>query len=209
MTDAGRPVGLIETMRAEAGEIPLLHLHLARLAASATTFGYPLDLAETRRQVREIDSAEARVRLVLWPDGRVDVEASDPPPAPFRTAAIYPIPMEEAGTWRCTHKTTVRAHYDRALAWAAERGIDEPILLNPRGEVMEGARTNVVIREGERLLTPPLEAGGLAGVARRVLVDEGAEERVLRPADLARADEILLVNAVRGRMPVNLVPSQA
>ncbi|MEM1056105.1 MAG: aminotransferase class IV [Bacteroidota bacterium] len=209
MTEDGRPVGLIETMRAEGGNIPLLRAHLDRLRDSAEAFKYALKPEAVRREVQAAAEAvsDGRVRLVLWPDGAVEVVTAPLLPEPFQTAAIYPEPLEEAGTWRCTSKTTARDHYDRAVDWALDHGVDEPILLNPRGEVMEGARTNVAIREGNQIVTPPLSSGGLPGIARRVLLKQGARERVLLPRDLAEADEVLLLNAVRGTMAVNLVPS--
>ncbi|MEM6326646.1 MAG: aminotransferase class IV [Bacteroidota bacterium] len=220
MTDGGRPVGLIETMRVEHGEVPLLEGHLARLLASARAWGYPADRSDLTRCITE--AVEGRpnttlppllpvpppssqsLRLVLWPDGSVDLTLASLPGALFGTAAVYPERVTEAGTWRCTMKTTARAHYDRALAWAAAHGLDEPILLNPQGEVSEGARTNVVIREGSRLVTPPLSSGGLDGVMRREMLRLGADERRLTPRDLTEADEVLLVNALRGAMSVEL-----
>ncbi|WP_191061499.1 aminotransferase class IV, partial [Geminicoccus harenae] len=48
--------GLFETMRASGGKVPLLHLHAARLAASAGELGIPLpyDLAELDRAARDV-----------------------------------------------------------------------------------------------------------------------------------------------------------
>ena len=228
MTENRQPVGLIETMRAERGSIALLDLHLDRLAESARAFGYPLDREAVRAQIRAALDAHAssspgeptaspdalpvsaaRVRLVLWPGGRMELSATPLDRQPFQTAAVYPEPLEEAGTWRCTRKTTHREHYTRALGWAERAGVDEPIVLNTRGEVMEGARTNVFIRRGGVLFTPPLSAGGLAGVLRQSLVAGGAREAHLVPTDLERAEEVLLSNAVRGLMPVNFIASAA
>lgn len=206
MTDHGEPVGLIETMRAEGGRIDLLADHLARLSRSAAAWRYPLDPADLGRQLRETAErvGEGRVRVVLGPDGIATVTTGPLPAEPFRTAAVYPEPLAEAGTWRCTHKTTARAHYGRALEWARDVGVDEPLLLNPRGEIMEGARTNVFLRTGGALWTPPPAAGGLPGVMRAALLREGAAERPITPEDLRAADALLLANALRGLMPVEL-----
>lgn len=206
MTERDESVGLIETMRAERGRIDLLADHLARLSRSAAAWRYPLDPADLDRQLRETAErvGEGRVRLVLGPGGTAEITTGPLPAEPFRTAAIFPEPLEEAGTWRCTYKTTARAHYDRALAWAREVGVDEPILLNRRGEVMEGARTNVFARTGTALSTPPPAAGGLPGVMRAALLRDGATERPLTPDDLRAADAVLLANALRGLMPVEL-----
>ena len=63
------------------------------------------------------------------------------------------------------------------------------------------------IEKQGRLLTPPLSAGGLPGVERAYLLETrpDAEEAVLTPADLERAEGIFLSNALRGMMRVELV----
>ena len=143
-------------MRAERGEVALLELHLARLVRSAGELGFALDLAPVTESVRRAAAfgEPARLRLCLWRDGTHDVAASPLPPEAWTTVAVYPEPIAEAGTWRCTSKTSARAHYDRALVWASGAGADEPLLINARGEVMEGARSNVFVRRGDALLTP-------------------------------------------------------
>ena len=201
-------VGLIETMRADGGRVALLDLHLARLSAAARRWQRPLDAdalrAEIRAALRDVAGA-ARVRVVLGADGAA-VAVAPLDASRFETAAVFPEPLAEAGTWRCRYKTTARAHYDRAVGWAAYVGVDEPILLNARGEVMEGARTSVWLREGDAWITPPLASGGLGGVARAVwLAEPGARDSVVTPERLAVADAVWLCNAVRGCMRVRLV----
>ena len=61
----------------------------------------------------------------------------------------------------------------------------------------EGARSNVFVRRGDVLLTPPLAAGALPGILRAELIADGkAREAVLMPDDLA--GEVWLGNALRG-----------
>ncbi|WP_218830557.1 aminotransferase class IV [Rubrivirga marina] len=200
---------LLETMRAEGGRIALLDRHLARLGASAVTLGYRADLDAVRERV-EAEAAGGGVRgvrLTLGEEGDVRVESWPLADAPFRTAWIDPEPFGDAGTWRTAHKTTERAAYrarhDRAVARAA----DEAVLINGRGEVTEGTRTNVWAEIDGRLWTPPLDAGGLGGVMRAHVLDTRAEagERRLTPGDLRAADAVFLSNALRGWMPVALV----
>lgn len=206
---------LLETMRADGGAVALLDRHLARLAASAAVFGYPFDGQEIRAAVRDaLGRAEAapvrRVRLTLGP-GDVLAEASPLTGPPFQTIWLCPDPLGEAGGPLCVHKTTEREHYERPFRAARARGCDEAILVNARGNLVEGTRTSVWVRRGGHTLTPPLSAGGLAGVARAVLLETlpGASEAPLTPADLETADALFVCNALRGLMPVALVRESA
>ena len=208
MTDAPR---LIETMRADGGRIALLDLHLARLAASADALGYGLDADAVRQRAAGAAGAVGEgghvVRLTLGPAGDVEVETRALDGAPLRTAWVDPEPFRDAGSPRCTHKTTDRGHYRRRWDRARARGADEAVLVNAHGEVTEGTRTNVWARLDGRLWTPPVAAGGLAGVYRAhvLATHPDAGERTLTPGDLGRAEAVFLTNAVRGWMPVRLV----
>jgi para-aminobenzoate synthetase/4-amino-4-deoxychorismate lyase len=98
------------------------------------------------------------------------------------------------------HKTTHRPVYAQAFESATQAGFDDVLFLNQRGEVTEGAISNVFIEKDSRWLTPPVECGLLAGVYRRHLLEtrRGVEECILSLEDLRRADAIYLTNAVRG-----------
>ncbi len=84
----------------------------------------------------------------------------------------------------------------------------EAILLNTRGEVAEGAGSNVFIVKDGLLLTPPLSCGLLAGITRELVLEiavaEGVphEERVLYPADLQSADELFVTSTLKELAPV-------
>jgi para-aminobenzoate synthetase/4-amino-4-deoxychorismate lyase len=200
------PPRLIETMRFDGVRLPLLDRHVERLGRSAAYFDYPFDEERFRRRVRtsvlrqDADTVH-KVRATLDRWGRVTVEAT---------------PIEEGGDapWRLTvadeqvesddplfyHKTTHRQVYERALQSARADGFDEALLRNQRGDVTEGTYSNVFVRLGNGLATPPVECGLLAGVYRDYVLDtqEHAEERVLTLDDLHRADAIYCCNAVRG-----------
>jgi len=105
------------------------------------------------------------------------------------------------------HKTTNRAFRDEELRIAKEAGFDEVLFMNERGELAEGAITNVFLEISGGLYTPPAACGLLEGVyRRRVLADRSlrAAERVLYPEDMERADRIFLTNSVRGLLPARL-----
>jgi branched-chain amino acid aminotransferase len=87
-------------------------------------------------------------------------------------------------------------------------GADDALLLNDTGDVAEATTSNVYLVARGVLVTPAIEAGILEGTTRRRLLALArearipAEERRVLPADLARADEVLLSSSVRGILPV-------
>ncbi len=212
VTQAEPGFRLIETLCLEDGAYPLLALHLDRLASSAGALAFACDRSAVERALRELAVTCAggrhRVRLTLGRAG--DIELTSAPLAATASdmrALFSPLRVDSQSPW-LRHKTTVRAMYDSELARVtADPSVFDAIFCNERGEVCEGARSNVFVRlrPGEVLLTPPLVSGLLPGVLRRRLLENGeAVERVLVEADLRGAHELYLGNALRGLVRVSL-----
>jgi branched-chain amino acid aminotransferase len=98
------------------------------------------------------------------------------------------------------------------LTWyeeAHQRGLDELILLNERGEVCECTSANVFIARGREVFTPPLNSGCLAGVTRALLLEEirvpgiSAAEKTLLPKELEEADQVFITSTTRDFLPVS------
>jgi para-aminobenzoate synthetase/4-amino-4-deoxychorismate lyase len=202
---------LRETMRFRPGRgIELLDLHLERLAASSDFFGFKTSKPSMEGEARAVVLARCaglpprshRVRLRLARDGAIAIEME--PFEPSRHAwsvaiARDPVPSMDVFAF---HKTTLRFRYVEALA-AAPEGVDEVLLVNERGELTEGTRTNVVMQFGGEWVTPRLDAGLLPGVFREHLLRSGRlVEATLYPDDLSRAHRVRLINALRGFIPV-------
>ena len=95
-----------------------------------------------------------------------------------------------------------------ALDEVRQRGCREAIILGQRGEVAEGATSNVfAVREGA-LQTPPISAGILEGITRRAVLELAAargiaySERELWPEALYGADEVFITSSIREILPV-------
>lgn len=197
---------LIETMRFDGVRFPLLDRHVDRLASSAAYFDYPFSEARFRRRVeravagRDLETVlKVRVTLDRW--GRFEVDTT-------------PVAGERREPWTLTvateradredplfyHKTSHRGVYDRALQSARADGYDEALLLNQNEEVTEGTHSNVFVQSDDRLWTPPVTSGVLAGVYRDYVLEtrDTAKECVLTLDDLREADAIYCCNAVRG-----------
>ncbi|WP_301102913.1 aminodeoxychorismate synthase component I [Propionivibrio sp.] len=201
---------LIETLRLEGGDYPLLTLHLERLQASAHALCFSCDLPAISAALAEHASARAigtyRVRLTLTHEGHYHVSLT---PLTDETGPWWVVLADEqldANDYLLRHKTSARSRYQRALAALAEHPeLFDSIFFNTRGEVCEGARSNVFVEHDGVLLTPPLACGLLPGVMRRQLLESGrAVEAVLTRDDLLGASAIYMANALRGLIPVSL-----
>ncbi|WP_175909139.1 bifunctional anthranilate synthase component I family protein/class IV aminotransferase [Burkholderia sp. BCC1640] len=214
LTDADPGFQLFETTAAtRADGIRHLERHLARLRRSADAFGFRLDTDALRR---EIDARCAaldgdgpyRMKLALAKDGTVDITTATLKPLPAGPVGVMLASAQGFAPTRTDdtlllHKTTRRAEYDRAWQAAEALGGFDMLFVNERGEVTEGGRSNLFVKLGGRWVTPPLSSGVLPGVMRGVLLDDrtfGAEERVVTLDDLARAEALLLTNALRGAL---------
>ncbi|HZX29846.1 MAG TPA: aminodeoxychorismate synthase component I [Rhodocyclaceae bacterium] len=207
LTDLDPELKLIETLRREDGRYPRLQGHLDRLRRSAVWFGFPFDETAVGQALAASSAPGTwRVRLTLDKAGAVEVTAAllGPEPAGPRFAAIAEDRIDSRDPLR-GHKTTVRFAYDAALKTIAARPeVFDVLFLNERGEVAEGARSNIFVERDGVLLTPPLASGALPGVLRAELLATGrAREVVLTPADLSEG--FLLGNALRGLIPVRLL----
>jgi para-aminobenzoate synthetase / 4-amino-4-deoxychorismate lyase len=203
-----RDFSLLETMRLSAGTIARRAGHLARMAASATYFGFPWHGAQVEACLEAAavahPSGEWRLRLVAdaagAPVATCTPLARDARP---RRVALATRAIDSRDPFLC-NKTTHRAVYDAARD--ARPDVDDVILFNEAGELTESTMANLVLEVEGVAWTPPLECGLLGGVFRAELVRAGAlRERRLRVADLGRATRVWLVNSLRGRIAIELV----
>ncbi len=200
---------LIETLLWSEG-YPLLDLHLARLGRSAAQLGFECDDAKIRSALAEAGSAfreDRRVRLLFSTDGGVEIVTSavvDPrSDLRVRIAArriLSTDPLRQ-------YKTTRRVLYDRELERARNDGFDEILFLNERGELVEGAISNLFVEIDGLLWTPAPSSGALPGVYRQHLLSTRQDmvERILHLDDLKCATALWLGNAVRGLRSVGTV----
>jgi para-aminobenzoate synthetase/4-amino-4-deoxychorismate lyase len=208
---------LLETMRWEPRKgYSLLADHLRRLENSAEYFGFTFRkksvltfLKRYERTLRRQSKRQQsfRVRLTMKRDGTLSV-------AHYRledTSDIQHVRLSEkrtnSGDRFLFHKTTNRTLYDRELERAILDGYFDVLFLNEKGELTEGARSNLLVTKDGRWFTPPIECGVLPGTYRAQLLrlkKYNIEEHVLTIEDLTYADEIYLCNAVRGLVKVRL-----
>lgn len=167
-------------------------LHINRLRKSAGELGF--------RWNDELDSfifpENIVSRIELYRDGHYAVTTRQiPAPADRPNVRIHG-KVNSANPF-LYHKTTVRSGYPHEFF--------EEIRTNEKNEITEGTFTNVAVRYGNEMFTPPLCCGLLNGVMRQKLIANGTlQEKILHPEDLINADAVYCLNSVRGLFEVKL-----
>jgi para-aminobenzoate synthetase/4-amino-4-deoxychorismate lyase len=208
LTSRAAEFDLLETLLLENGEVYLLDRHLQRMKASAEYFGFTFREKEIRDELERLGaqsgSGKWKVRLLVSRRGESHIEAQEfNSPERVLRVALAPEPVSVNDRF-LFHKTTNRKVYEDALA--SRPDCDDVILWNDSGDVTESTIANLVISIDGNLYTPPVHAGLLPGTLRAQLLEEGrVVERSIRREDLRAADEIFLINSVRGWLPAVLV----
>jgi branched-subunit amino acid aminotransferase/4-amino-4-deoxychorismate lyase len=203
--------GLFETLRTYEGVPFRLQDHVARMKASAARFKVPFREDDFEAVVRELCRRnrlrDAAVRLTLSAEGRLLITTRPRRPLP---AAWYEKGAEVmVAPWRrdprallAGHKVT--SYLENVLLHdeARERGCADALFVGLRGELLEGAVTNVFLVVKGRLVTPRLP-GILPGVTRKVVLElASVTERSVRLKELWKADEAFLTNALIEVLPI-------
>jgi branched-chain amino acid aminotransferase len=95
-----------------------------------------------------------------------------------------------------------------ASQFAMKLGGFEAIMRNYRSEISECSQSNLFVVKDGAVLTPPIEAGLLAGITRAFVFDVGlacgvaVHEATLNDADLFGADEMFLTSTTREIVPI-------
>ncbi len=221
-----------EVLRTYGGRLFAETSHLRRLERSAAGLALDLPpRARLRREIRRTMAAaaeaESYVRVIVTrgvgpitldptsarkPCTVIVAKAFEPfPDAAYRRGLRVHIPGIRRNAREALDPSIKSGNYlNSVLALGAARraGCDDALLLDGRGRITEATSANVFVVLRGTLCTPPLDAGILEGVTRGLLLRLAAAdgmrcaERHLRPADLRRADEVLLTSTLREVMPV-------
>jgi para-aminobenzoate synthetase/4-amino-4-deoxychorismate lyase len=211
LTDRYKPFRLIETILWD-GQYRFLDGHLKRMQDSADYFDFyfnPRDLISSLGNVRRNfdEGYKYKVRLLLDKQGNLKIDYSKMVQyalAEDKRIIISKHRIDPEGIF-WYHKTTNRTLYDAEYNYYHSKGYFDVIFLNTRGEVTEGAISNIVIKKNNKYYTPAVSSGLLPGIFRQYLIDKhDAQEKILYLKDLINADKTFLCNSVRGLTEVKL-----
>jgi branched-chain amino acid aminotransferase/4-amino-4-deoxychorismate lyase len=214
--------GVFETVLADAGRLVAFERHIARMAEGAAALGLPSPEVEAAEQSTHdaleragLVGVRAAVRLT-WTAGSGGRGLERPEPLdPRLVVTVTPVPAatgpvrlalstvrRNEGSPTSRHKTL--AYLDNVLARRQARaaGADEAVMLNGRGELACCAAANLFWLAGDRLFTPALGCGVLAGLVRADTLACAARlgieglEVAAGPEALDGADAVFITNSL-------------
>jgi branched-chain amino acid aminotransferase len=221
--------GAFEAIKVRDGRPFAVARHLRRLEHSAGALGLALDRDLIERGISEVVADDITTGQNCWlrvtvtggsaPMGTGGVGSTPTvvlavapmvPWAPTCDVAITPWSRNEHGP-TAGLKTISYADNVIALRWAHLAGADEGLFTNTTGALCEGTGTNLFAVVGDRLLTPPLSAGCLAGITRELLIEAMPQivEADIAPDELRAAPEAFLTSTSRDVHPIATVDGVA
>ena len=187
--------GLFETLRSVQGRLFRLDRHLARLeqGAALLRLSLPWNVKELTEAIHRTIAANSLSGAAV----RLTVSRGVGPPGPglggakaplcviaARPFAGYPEHWYDPGATAIVSsivkndrsplsgvKSTSYLEHVLARAESTDRGADEALLLNTRGQFAEGSSTNLFAVIDGRLVTPDVASGCLPGVTRESVLE--------------------------------------
>ncbi len=227
--------GLFETMRSYNGHVFYLDRHIARLVNSAGVLGIREALEPQKletgvlRTLKANGLDDARIRLTVTAgegsrsigmpvSGKLTIiitveELVLPSPEIYSKGlrtSIVSIRRNSASPM-CYLKALGYLENLLAHAEAINAGSDEAILLNVDGYIAECSASNIFVVEVGKIITPPIEAGILPGITRRVVIDLApslgikAAQEAVSVERLMNAEEVFITNSVIEIMPIAVI----
>jgi len=224
---------VFETLRTYGGVPFELDAHLKRLERSAGLVHIPLPLGpaalatEISAAVTAAGNAESYVRVMITrgqgamgldpalaerPLRVIIVQPLQPPPAEQYSQGIAAISYrtERVLDANGVQGAKIGNYLTSVLAMRQARlqGALEALILDAGGRVLEGASSNVFAVQGERLVTPPVEAGILPGITRGCLLELArqlglvVELRLIPLGEAYAAGELFVTSSIRELLPV-------
>lgn len=95
--------------------------------------------------------------------------------------------------------------YTMASIWAKENNLDDALILNEYGRIIEATSSNLFWVKNGTTYTVPLSEGCVNGVYRmHILNTQEVTEKICTLNDLSLADEIFITNALYGKQLIKL-----
>lgn len=199
---------LLESIKLEKGNYPLLPFHLNRLSLSARYFNYPYKEGKVRKVLAAIAKDHAdytyKLRLLLHRDGSLSTDIKRIQSSLQQAACFVADKPVDKHNIFLYHKTTNRSIY-QVHEEAENSKYFSALLWNEEGYITEFTTGNVAVESKGTFFTPPVSDGLLPGTFREKLMEDGKlTEKSIHLNELANYEQIWFINSVRGWVRVNL-----
>ena len=186
---------IAETIKVENGKLLFEKEHFERMEKTAEYFNFKFSKPEI------IPEQDGILRILLHKDGKITKEYKPLLSHTTNKITISPIKVNSSNEF-LYHKTTYRPWFYESYQKIANNEIYDEIFFNEKGELTEGARSNIILQINEKLYTPPVKCGLLNGIYKQSM--KNITEKILYKSDLLEAEKIFCVNSVRGIVEVKL-----
>ena len=191
---------LIETLKVENSKPILWTEHIERLQKSANDLNFKFNNEILNFKFEK----NGMHRILLSQNGEYKIQHKPLNEITTNKILISDMVVNSKDVF-LQYKTTYRPYYEKAFEKIKSGEIYDEIFFNERGELTEGARSNIVLELDGELFTPPCSCGLLGGTYRKKLLKENKiREKILYRTDLGRANKIFCINSVRGMRLVQL-----
>lgn len=221
--------GLFESIRVRNGEPINLEAHILRMLEGAIALKMRAPSYFTTSFFKEkID--ELLEASSIDKGGRVRISIDRVSGGTYRPESnevsyfieVYPVndneyKLNQRG-WEIDLYTSIRKHksklsnyktkngllYVMSSIEAKEKDLDDLLITDQKGSILEGSSSNLFVVSNGVLYTPGLDEGCLGGVMRMTLINIALEngikvyESSIMPQNLLAADEVFLTNAIKG-----------
>ncbi|MDQ3278018.1 MAG: aminotransferase class IV [Bacteroidota bacterium] len=213
--------GVFETAKVYRGKLLLVDLHIERLWASLRLLGMEPGATLTQEtvvsQVLELcrlnsclESARIRLAVYRQEDGMAGYAIEAIPLAEDvnrwqeegLAVVLYPFARKSMDAF-ANLKSANFLPYVLAQQYAAERGVDDAIVLNAQNFLCDSSKANIFLVRGNNIYTPALHQGCVNGVMRRVVLEACKKlgfrlyQDVVEESQLISAEEVFLTNAIQ------------
>jgi branched-chain amino acid aminotransferase len=224
---------IFEVLRTYGNRLFAFDMHMDRLESSAQQVSLKLPFSreaayrEMSRTVKKAGNRESYIRVIVTRgSGRIVMDPSfasnpqtiiivqdfEPPAEDVKkrgvAAALVEVRRNPSNALSPSIKSGNYLNSVLAQIEAKASGAKEAIMLNQKGDVAEGTVFNIFMVKGGKVFTPPLSAGILDGITRKLIIRHALEagiriaETNFNAAKLVGADEVFFTSTLREIQPV-------
>ena len=205
-------LGLFETILLYKGKPVFLDGHLARINKSIVDLGLNIDKLEKDEVFQYLNNNKNTLeyevlKIILSEKNRLFLKReytyTEKDYQKSFSLNISKVRRNESSIFTF-HKTLNYGDNILEKRKSKKMGYDEPIFLNSKNQITEGATSNIFVVVEDKIYTPKLSCGLLNGIVRQYIISNyDVTEKEIDIEFLNNADEIFLTNSLFGIMPVS------